>query len=338
MFFSTMLRDHIVDRATIIVPSSTANVGLGYDVWCLGLAQPELRVTCTRAQTGVELEPVRSAARPPEGRALGHAGLIALKTFMKDFAIPDGVRLLYEDDGYPVGGLGRSGAEAVGAVMAAAILFEKRLLRDEVIVAAAKAEPGEHMDNVAGSANGRFNVIVTAPATGTRSADVYDVPEDLGIAIGYSLQEKLGGTTAMREVLEQPLPTAEFVIQTGLLSAATAALVTGNTGRFLDLVWGDGFHEPRRADAGGYGAFTAADLAAFKRRLFADFHVALNISGAGPNIQLLYDKKELRDGIGDSVSGAVAAWFQDRGIAMSVRDTEIAGAGAYDYAQREYGY
>ena len=101
MFFSTMLRDHIVDRATIIVPSSTANVGLGYDVWCLGLAQPELRVTCTRAQTGVELEPVRSAARPPEGRALGHAGLIALKTFMKDFAIPDGVRLLYEDDGTP---------------------------------------------------------------------------------------------------------------------------------------------------------------------------------------------------------------------------------------------
>ena len=327
-----------MDQATIIVPSSSANVGLGYDIWCLGLQRPVLKVTCTRQPAGVELEPALSPFTPPPGRVLGHAGVTALERFLKDSGIREGVRLLYEDEGYPTGGLGRSGAEAVGAVIGAAALFEKKLSRSEVVLAAARAEPDGHMDNVAASTSGGFNVIATSPDTGQPAADVYAVPGDLGIAVGYSSHKKDGGTEGLRRALRRPVPARDFVAQGGLVSAATAALVTGDTARFLDLVWGDRFHEPRRADIGGYGNFNAAGLAALKRSLFKQFHVALNISGAGPNIQLLYSKGQHRDGIAGAVSAAVLAWFKDRGIEMSIQATEVATEGAYDYARREYGY
>ena len=333
-----------MDQVTIVVPSSSANVGLGYDIWCLGLARPQLRVTCTRQPARVELKPLpQSRFSPPEGRRLGHGGAVALRRFLKERDIHEGVRLSYEDvgyphEGYPVGGLGRSGAEAVGAVMAAAVLFETRLSRDEVVFAAAKGEPGQHRDNVAASTNGGFNIIVTSPNTTRPSIDVYQAPDDLGIAIGYSSHKKIGGTERLRRVLGRPVPARDFVAQGGLLSAATAALVTGDTARFLELVWGDRFHEPRRADARGYGTFNAADLAALKRELFQDFQVALNISGAGPNIQLLYSKGEHPDGMGGAVSAAVLSWFEHRGMEMTIQATEIARQGAYDYARREYGY
>lgn len=50
--------------------------------------------------------------------------------------INEGAHLSFEDEGYPVGGLGRSGAEAVGAIMAAAVVYEKPLSRNEVVILA----------------------------------------------------------------------------------------------------------------------------------------------------------------------------------------------------------
>lgn len=327
-----------MDQVTIIVPASSANVGLGYDVWCLGLTRPTLRVTCARQAGGVVIEAARSPAAPPEGRVLGMAGQTAVQRFLKDRGIRGGARLTFEDEGYPVGGLGRSGAEAVGAVMAAAIIYEQRLTRTETVLAAARGEPGEHKDNVAASTNGRFNVIAVSPLTGTTLVDVYPVPEDLGIAIGISPHSKTQGTSGMREVLSRPVSAADFVAQGGLVSSATAALVTGNTARFLELVWGDRFHEPRRADAGGYGSFNAADLAGLKRRLYREFQIALNMSGAGPNIQLLYRKPQYPGGINGLAADAIAGWFKEHGLDLAIRPTEIATEGAYDYAQRQYGY
>lgn len=323
-------------RVRITVPSSSANVGLGYDIWCLGLEQPSLKVTAERIPAGIQVE-ARSPFVPPEGRRLGQAGITALEAFFEAHRIRGGIHLLYEDEGYPVGGLGRSGAEAVGAVLAAAVLHGVRVSRMETIVAAARGEPGEHMDNVAGSANGRFSVIARSPDSGLPSVDVYEVPPDLGIAIGFSSHRKTAGTAGMREALKQPVAPEDFVAQCGLVSAATAALVSGNTNRFLDLVWGDRFHEPRRAAIGGYGSFDAADLAALKRHLFRGFHIALNISGAGPNIQLLYSRKEHPGGIGGAASGVATSWFRERGITLSIQSTCVAPEGAFDRAAREHG-
>lgn len=326
-------------EAKIEVPSSSANVGLFYDVGCLGLREPHLKITYTRLPLQIDIEvDAKSPLMPPNGRNLGHAGKVALENFLKEIGVKEGARLYFEDDGYPVGGLGRSGAEAVGAIMAAAVVYEKPLSRNEVVIFSAQGEPGQHKDNVAGSTNGRFNIIAVSPITGEPSVDVVDVPSDLGIAIGFSSHQKTTGTEGMRKVLQSPVASEVFVIQVGRVAAAIAAIAKGDIDRFLEVVGGDGFHEPRRADIGGYGNFKAAELFALKRTLFRQLHLALNVSGAGPNMQILFNKREYPNGIAEAVSPAIVPWFQEKGIKLVVKAMEIAQGGAYDYALKEHGY
>ena len=326
-----------LDKAIIEVPSSTANVGPGYDIWSVAIRSPYLKVTCTRTKSGIEVLST-SPHQPPAGRELGYAGGLAAAHFLQKFDIKGGVSILYEDsdDGYPVGGLGRSGAEIVGAILSAAVAYDKILNLDELTTLSHQIEG--HPDNVAASINGRFSIMATSPYNGGLIVDCYDLPENLGIAIGFSSHQKTGGTEAGRRVLRDPVPVADFVAQTGLVSMITAALIRGNVHRFLELVWGDRFHEPRRADAGFYGKFTGQDLAGLKRELFEKFNVGLCVSGAGPNMQAWYNKNDHLQGIAGVISPVVVPWFRERDIEMRIEEMGVAREGAHAYAQRVYGY
>ena len=326
------------ERVSIVVPASSANVGLYFDAGCLGLRKPELKTTLTRRpqSSGIEYE-AKTTVKGPEGRYLGFAGKLALEHLLDQHGIKEGIHLLYEDTGYPVGGLGRSGAEAVGAIMAAAVIYEIKMDRNQVVRASAKGEPGEHMDNVAGSTNGRFNLIARAPYTSQLEVDVYDVPENLGVAIGISSHQKTTGTEGMRAVLQNPVTPKDFIEQGGLIASATAALIKGDTDRFLDLVWGDRFHEPRRADIGGYGNFNAQEFAELKRKLYEDTHIALNVSGAGPNMQILYNKDRFPQGISSRMT-EVESWFKNHGVELMIAELGVATSGAFDHAVQNYNY
>jgi homoserine kinase len=328
-----------MDEVTIEVPSSSANVGLGYDIWCLGLDRPKLSVTYTRLpRRGIEVE-VKSHFKPPEGRFLGHAGKAALENLLQEMNIDEGGHLLFEDSsygGYPVGGLGRSGAEAVGAVLAGAVINKKRLTRDQVIQYAAKGEPGEHKDNVAASTNGRFNIVVQPPHTIQPKVLFHNVPQNLGIMIGRSSHQKTTGTEGMRKVLQEPISTEDYVAQIGLVSAATACLIGDDVDGFLELVWGDRFHEPRRANIGGYGRFNAEDFVELKHRLWKESSVALNVSGAGPSMQILFNSDRPTAGI--ALNRLIVPWFAERGIKLDTFDAYVAKKGAYDYAQSRYAW
>ena len=323
----------------IEVPSSSANAGLFYDVGCLGLRERHLNVIYKRqpSKTGIEID-ANSPLTPPASRSLGYAGRVALEHFLEEIGVKEGAHLYFEDDGYPVGGLGRSGAEAVGAIMAAAVAYEIPLNRNEVVIYSAQGEPGQHKDNVAGSTNGRFNIIAVSPITGEPAVDVVDVPPNLGIAIGFSSHQKTTGTEGMRKVLQDPVASKIFVVQGGRIAAATVAMAKGNINRLLEIIGGDGFHEPRRANIGGYGNFNAAELFEFKRTLFRELHLALNVSGAGPNMQILFDRRQYPNGIVDVASPTIVTWFQERDVKLTVKNMEIAQGGAYDYAVKEYGY
>ena len=326
-------------QVELFVPSSSANVGLGYDVWCLGLDNPKLMVTyAPSTEKGVRYK-VETSCRPTKGRVLGTSGKKALEKFLEANRINDGADIYFKDSNYPVGGLGRSGAEAVGAVLGAAIFYGIKLSRNDAIIAAAEGEPGNHKDNVAASVNGRFNIIIPQePATGKASVDFYNVPKDLGLAMGFSSYQKTGGTEAGRQVLRNPVDKDDFVAQTGLISGATAAFVSGNTDRFIDLAWGDRFHQPRRAAVGFYGNFNNDDFLDLQKRLYNEFHIAWNVSGAGPNMQATYNTNQHPDGIVNAISPVVVPWFAERGIGMRLEETQIAEEGAYDLAQKYYDY
>ncbi len=113
------------NKATIKVPSSTANLGLLFDMASLGIEHPSLYVTVSRGELPLGIT-VKSTTQSvvPEGRVLGHGAKKALENFLMYKKIFTAVELDIMDNGFPVGGLGRSGAEAVGAIMATAVLFD----------------------------------------------------------------------------------------------------------------------------------------------------------------------------------------------------------------------
>lgn len=321
------------EKIKIKIPSSSANVGLGYDIWSLALEKPSLKLIYLRKpkEYGIKID-AKSNCEVPSERKLGYAGKIALEKFFEQMNIDEGAHLFYEDnEDYPIGGLGRSGAEAVGAITAANIIYNKGLSSKNIIKYSAKAEPGEHKDNVAASTNGGFNIIAILPATKELSVYNIDAPENLGIAIGYSSHKKTQGTEGMRKVLQEPVSAEDFVAQSGLLSMATAALVNKDTDKFLELVWADRFHEPRRANIGGYGNFTMNDFEGLKLDIFNKFNVSLNVSGAGPNMQFLYNKNKYKEGIGNIIQSIVIPWFKEKGIEMKIKETEIAKIGVCEY-------
>lgn len=328
-----------MNQAKIYVPSSSANVGLFFDSGCIGLEEPRLCVTYFVSETPGITCTITSPHSAPGNRELGYAGKVALDNFFKEYDIKMGVQLHYEDDDYPVGGLGRSGAEAVGAILAAAVVNDIRLSREDVIRLSSMGEPGQHMDNVAGSTNGNFNLIARDPYSGgTVSIDYYKVPESLGLVLGVSSHQKTTGTEGMRKVLQYPVLAKDYVGGVSLAASAAAALVDGNVDRFLELVWRDAFHEPRRADIGGYGDFTAEEFRELKEDLFERRGIATVVSGAGPRMAFLYNTDQHITGIQGTVSRTIVPWFNERGMEMEAKDVRIAKEGAYDYAQKTYDY
>lgn len=325
------------DPVTIIVPSSSANVGPFYDIGCVGLEKPNLSVTY-RARSGQSLTEIISSVHVPTGRSLGKAGIKALYKFHEAFGIDSRFYMLMEDSGYPVGGLGRSGAEAVGAVMAAAVYHHIPLTREQVIEYSAKGEPDEHKDNVAGSTNGRFNLISRSPVNDSLRVTPIDPPIDLGIAIGFSSHQKTEGTEGMRAVLQEPVSAETFIKQMGRLAIVTDAMRAGDTETLLEYILGDLFHEQRRANIGGYGNFNAVEFTELKKYLHKSHGVALNVSGAGPNMQFLYNKVQYPypEIILERLAETAGTWFADKGIKMKIREMEIARGGAYDYALENY--
>ncbi|MBI4257864.1 MAG: hypothetical protein HY619_02820, partial [Thaumarchaeota archaeon] len=172
---------------------------------------------------------------------------------------------------------------------------------------------------------------------------VHDVSRSLGVALGFSSFVKAGGTKAMRRVLEAPVGQADYVKTLGWVSAATAGLVSGRVDDFLEFLW-DVFHEPRRADAGGYGSFSSEALFGLKRRLYEEFGVVLNVSGAGPNLLFLYNKAKSRrwerkhgSSFIKSFGGVVEDFFRREQVAVEVKGGSVALGGAYDYLIKRFG-
>lgn len=343
----------ICREARITVPSSSANVGPGFDCWCFGLASPELTLTYRPREDGEIIVEERSGGRVRRSDGSRHAGGKALSYFLDSIGLEGrGADLLYLDQGYPVGkGLGRSGAEAVGAIAGAAAVYGLRLTRDELVFFAGFGEPGAdpgngkpgHLDNASGSANGRFNIVAASPRTGDVRVFVYDVPRSLGVALGFSSFEKTGGTEAMRKVLEEPVSKSDYVNTLGWVSAATAGLVSGNVDQFLEFMW-DVFHESRRADAGGYGGFDSKGFFGLKKQLYDDFGVVLNVSGAGPNLLFLYDKgnarrweKQKNTSFIKAFGSVVEEFFKQKRIGLDVKAGAVARGGGYDCMVKRYG-
>ena len=148
---------------TVKAPSSTANLGPGFDVFGLAVDAFFDEITLTKKKSGVSIVTKDSIPTNPDNNTAG----LVVKNMLKKLKIKDGVEIKIKK-GVPAGfGMGSSAASAAAAVIAFNQMFELKLDDNALVEFAGfgeKASAGSvHYDNVAASVLGGFVIVRTNP-------------------------------------------------------------------------------------------------------------------------------------------------------------------------------
>lgn len=272
-----------------IVPSSTANLGPGFDVHSLALEEPSLKVMVEKIEDGeIEITVKGKYANQVVTDVNLHSGAKALANLMECYDLQEGIKITYWVNIPPKKGLGLSGAEAVGAVLCANEMYELRLSEEEIAMLAAKGEPSYHMDNVVASLKGGFNIIAKDPLRGKPYIANFKPPEDLGLVLIIPRISKVS-TAEARKALPNMISKEDHISSLGHACMVSSGFSSSNVKMIIDNIAWDDVVEPARAKAGVYGSSISwKALKEEKEELLERFNVAETISGAGPSRVLWY--------------------------------------------------
>ena len=167
----------MIKSVKVSAPSSTANLGPGFDVFGLALDAFFDQITLTKKNKGLTIV---TADNIPLNVNQNTAGIV-VKAMQKKFKIKSGLELKIKK-GVPAGfGMGSSAASAAGAALAFNKLFNLKLDNNTLVKFAGIGEKGSagtiHYDNVAASLLGGFVVVKTKPFDVIR----LDAPKDLSL-------------------------------------------------------------------------------------------------------------------------------------------------------------
>jgi len=278
------------ERIKVEAPSSTANLGAGFDVFGLALdlfhdtVEVELarENKLTMTVQGVDHERV---SKEPEKNTAGFVAN-ALLTAIK---CNRGLKIKLTK-GVPVGkGLGSSAASAAACALALNRLFSLNLNNEELIALAGQGEIAStgtvHFDNVAAAALGGFVVVSHEPFGLVRLTP----PRDLEIAVAVpNIHLHKEKTKEMRNILPKTVGFRSMTINVShasLFAAATAQSDIEMMGRAMS----DVIVEPVRSR--NIPNFSRVKTAAIDAGA-----VGVAISGAGPAIVALCNKTQVKTG------------------------------------------
>ncbi len=155
-------------RVVVEAPASSANLGPGFDVFALALAEPRDRVEATlepanRFTLRITVDKTGSIPTSPHENSAGAVALSIARRHRLRGKVGLGIH-----KGVPIGvGLGSSGASSAGAAVAINALFDLGLGLGDLIVhsgAGEKAASGAaHLDNVTASLAGGFVIVPWRP-------------------------------------------------------------------------------------------------------------------------------------------------------------------------------
>ena len=153
----------MISNVTIRAPSSTANLGPGFDVFGLALNAFYDEVTLTKTKNRVTIISDYSIPTNPESNTAG----LVVKNMRKKFKIKEGVEIKIKKGVPPGFGMGSSAASAAAAAVAFDRLFELKLDGNSLVEFAGSGEKASagsiHYDNVAASVLGGFVIVKTNP-------------------------------------------------------------------------------------------------------------------------------------------------------------------------------
>lgn len=225
-----------MQRITVNVPATTANLGPGFD--CLGLALDWWNT--------ITVEPARTRAVRLRGDS---DGLPADETNM----VVEHIRILYKHIGIvmptlrvtmtnriPIGkGFGSSAAAMVGGLIAGNALAGVPLSAQEILELAHELEG--HPDNVSAAILGGFTISV---CEGTRVVTAHVEPAPNWRAVVYIPDHALS-TTYARQVLPPKISRGDAVFNLGR-AALLAYAFTSRRADFLQIGTQDRLHQPYR--------------------------------------------------------------------------------------------
>jgi homoserine kinase len=209
----------VVSSITVRAPSSTANLGPGFDVFGLALDAFFDEITITKKGKGIRIITSDSVPVVPKKNT---AGVVVTKLANK-FEIKDGIEIKIKK-GVPAGfGVGSSAASASAAVVAMNRLFKLNLDNNSLVKfagAGEKASAGSiHYDNVAASVLGGFVIVRTNPLDVIR----IEPPSDLVLCIAIpNLKVPAKKTKVSRNVVPKKIKLEDGIIN---LSNAAAMVV-----------------------------------------------------------------------------------------------------------------
>ncbi|CAI8050775.1 Homoserine kinase [Geodia barretti] len=272
---------------SVRAPSSTANLGPGFDVFGLALDAYFDEVTLERTGGGISILSEGGIPTDPDRNT---AGIVA-RVMMERFGITGGVEIRIRK-GVPVGfGMGSSAASAAAAAVAFDGLFDLGLDGDTLVECAGAGERASagavHYDNVAASVLGGFVIVRTGPLSVIR----VDPPEDLVLCVAIpEMDVPPKKTQVSRGAVPERIAMADGVRNLANAAAMVAGFLRGEP-EVIGSAIQDVIVEPARkhmipgfdrvkGDALGAGA------------------LGVTISGAGPSVIALL--------AGSADSGAVA--------------------------------
>ncbi len=268
--------------------SSTANLGPGFDVFGLALDayydEVELSVEPSNV-SDITIEINSNSSTIPLEVEQNSAGL-ALKSMVKDFNINDTLKVRITK-GIPVGyGLGSSAASAVAAVRALDALYDLNLDTSMLIKYSALGEVASarvaHYDNVAASMLGGFVIVRDEPL----NVISFEPPEDLVICIVTPrISVPKGKTGIARSVLPESVSLRSMVSNVANASIMVAGFAMKDVRVIADAIR-DMVVEPARKHL-----IPLYDKV--KDHALRNGALAVTISGAGPSILIVTDKRDI---------------------------------------------
>jgi homoserine kinase len=153
----------LTSKITVKAPSSTANLGPGFDVFGLAVDAFFDEVTLTKTKSGISIITEDKIPTNPDNNTAG----LVVKNMIKKFKIKDGIEIKIKK-GVPAGfGMGSSAASAAAAVIAINEMYGLKLDVNELVEFAGSGEKASagsvHYDNVAASVLGGFVIVRTNP-------------------------------------------------------------------------------------------------------------------------------------------------------------------------------
>ena len=263
----------MVSSVVVRAPSSTANLGPGFDVFGLALDAFYDEVRLEKSDHGIKIQSSDKIPLIPEKNSAG----LVVKEMTKRFKIKSGVVLKIKK-GVPAGfGMGSSAASAAAAAVAFDALFDLNLDSNKLVEFAGigeRASAGSiHYDNVAASTLGGFVIVRTNPL------DVIKIepPKDLVLCVAIpNLDIPMKKTQISRSVLPKQVKLSDSV--RNLSNAAT--IVVGFMKKDVELIGNsikDIIIEPARQHL-------IPGFNQVKENAIRSGALGVTISGAGPSI------------------------------------------------------